>query len=81
MHRQCRAIQEEVGNLAGKGRACGNLGNCYMSLGQYAKAIELLEQHRAIAEEVDDRGPAGAGEGVRQPRVLLYVAVTVWQGH
>jgi tetratricopeptide (TPR) repeat protein len=50
---------EEVGDRAGQGKACGNLGNCYTSLGQYAKAIELHEQDRAIAEEVSDR----AGQG------------------
>jgi tetratricopeptide (TPR) repeat protein len=37
-----------------------NLGNAYVSLGDYSKAVEYHAQHLAIAKEVDDR----AGEGV-----------------
>jgi tetratricopeptide (TPR) repeat protein len=40
-----------------------NLGNCYDLLGQYAKAIELHQQARAIAEEQGDRAGQGSACG------------------
>ena len=45
---------EEVGDRAGQGKTCAVLGNCYMSLGQYDKAMKMYEQARAMAEEVGD---------------------------
>ncbi|XP_068696759.1 tetratricopeptide repeat protein 28-like [Montipora foliosa] len=45
--------------MAGEGRAYGNLGNAYCSLGNFKQAIEYHNQHLSIAKEVGDR----AGEG------------------
>jgi tetratricopeptide (TPR) repeat protein len=45
------------------GRACGNLGNCYDSMGQYRKAIELHQEDKKIAEEVGDRAGVGRACG------------------
>jgi tetratricopeptide (TPR) repeat protein len=49
----------ETGDHAGEGRAYGDLGNAYDSLGQFDTAVEFYEKHLAIALEVGDR----AGEG------------------
>jgi hypothetical protein len=54
LHEQDRVIAEEVGNRAGQGRACINLGICYDSLGQYEKATTLHEQSIMICEELGD---------------------------
>jgi hypothetical protein len=62
-----------VGDRAGQGAACGNLGICYSSLGQYAKAIELHEQDQAIAQELGDR----AGQGRSCSLFRLKIAVRV----
>ena len=35
--------------------AWGNLGNCYHRTGQYAQALELYAEARAIFEELGDR--------------------------
>ena len=37
-------IAKEIGDRGGEGRAKGNLGNCYQSLGDYRKSIEYLEK-------------------------------------
>ena len=50
---------KEIGDRAGEGRAYGNLGNAYQSLGDYQKAIEYHEKRLKIAKEIGDR----AGEG------------------
>ena len=34
---------KEVGDRAGEGRACGNLGNAYQTLGDFCKAAEYHE--------------------------------------
>ena len=52
-------IAKEIGDRAGEGRAYGNLGNAYQSLGDYRKAIEHHEIGLKIAKEIGDR----AGEG------------------
>ena len=53
-------IAIEIGDLAGKGAACGNLGGAYQSLGNYRKAIEYHEKDLKIAIESGDRGGEGA---------------------
>jgi adenine-specific DNA glycosylase len=60
LHELHLTIAEEVGDRAGPGSACGNLGVCYDhdSLGQYDKATKLHEQCQTIAEEVGN--PMGA---------------------
>ena len=52
-------IAKEIGDRAGEGRAYGNLGNTYQSLGDYQKAIEYHEKRLKVAKEIGDR----AGEG------------------
>ena len=52
-------IAKEIGGRAGEGRAYGNLGNAYQSLGDYQKVIEYHEKDLIIAKEIGDR----AGEG------------------
>ena len=61
------AILKEMGDRAGQGAAfndlakrlqaptLNDLGDCYLSLGQYAKAMELYEQALAIYKEMGDR--------------------------
>ena len=63
VHQEHKKIAEEVGDRAGVGRACFNLGNCYNRMGQYGKAIELQQEHKKIAEEVGDRAGVGAACG------------------
>ena len=54
-------IAIEIGDRAGEGRAYGNLGNAYVSLGDYRKAIEYHEKHLKISREIGDRsGERGA---------------------
>ena len=48
-----------MGDRAGEGRAFGNLGNVYHSLGDFQKAMEYYERLLKISKEVGDR----AGEG------------------
>jgi hypothetical protein len=44
-----------VGDQAGIGTACGNIGDCYFRMEQYAKATELHEEQKKTAEEVGNR--------------------------
>ena len=53
------AIAKEAGDRASEGRAYGNLGNAYESLGQFKEAIEYHKKSLSVAKEVGDR----AGEG------------------
>ncbi|XP_068675430.1 tetratricopeptide repeat protein 28-like [Montipora foliosa] len=59
-YEQDLSIAKEVGDRAGEGHAKGNLGNPYLSLGNFKRAREYYEQHLSIAKEVGDR----VGEGV-----------------
>ena len=45
--------------MAGEAKANGSLGSCYVSLGQYAKAIQHHEKHLNIATQIGHK----AGEG------------------
>ena len=56
---QALQIYRALKNRYGEGRALGNLGVAYRSLGDYAKAIEYTQQYLAIAREIKDR----LGEG------------------
>ena len=40
-------------------RACGNLGVCYESTGEHARAIALHADYKAMAEELGDRAGVG----------------------
>jgi len=55
MHEQHRAICEALGDREGVAAACGNLGNCYCSTGDYGRAREMHEQCREICEALGDR--------------------------
>jgi len=55
LHEQSRAISEELGDRAGVGRACCNLGLCYESLRQFDTAIGLLEKAKTILQEMFQR--------------------------
>ena len=59
MHEKTLVIALELGVRAAEGAAYCNLGNAYISLGQFHKAIEMHEKELAIALELGDR----AGEG------------------
>ena len=52
-------MRKRWGDKAGEGRAYGNLGNAYQSLGDFRKAIQYHELRLQIAKEVGDK----AGEG------------------
>ena len=56
-------IAEEIGDQAGEGRAHGNLGNGYHSLGDYRKAFEFHEKDLKIAKEIGDRVGGGGAYG------------------
>ncbi len=47
LHAEDKAISEELGDREGVARACGNLGTCYDSTGQYAQALELHAEFKA----------------------------------
>ena len=54
-------IAKEIGDWAGEGKAYGNLGNAYLSLGDYQKAIDYHEKRLKIAKEIGDRIGEGRG--------------------
>ena len=54
-HEKDLKIAKESGDRAGEGRAYGNLGIAYDSLGDYQKAKEYHEKHLKIAKEIGDR--------------------------
>ena len=56
-------IAIEIGDRAGEGRAHGNLGHDYYSLGHFRKAIECHENDLQIAVEIDDRAGRGRAFG------------------
>ncbi|CAH3014698.1 unnamed protein product, partial [Porites evermanni] len=51
------------GDRVGQGRAYGNLGNAYQSLGQFQQAIEYHKHCLSIAIEVGDRAGQGRAYG------------------
>ncbi|CAH3198963.1 unnamed protein product [Porites evermanni] len=52
-------MTKEVGDRAGQGRACGNLGHAYSALDDFQQAKDYYEHCLSIAKEVGDR----VGEG------------------
>ncbi|NEP76760.1 MAG: tetratricopeptide repeat protein [Okeania sp. SIO3B3] len=56
-------IAGEIGDRSEEGRALGNLGNAYWSLGEYEKAIEYHQQHLQIARKISDRSEEGRALG------------------
>ena len=67
-HERRLQIANEVGDIAGEGRAYGSLGNAYHSLGNFRRAIEYRECQLQIAKEVGDK----AGEGESYGNLILY---------
>jgi len=49
-----------VDDRAGEGRAYGNLGNVYQTLGKFHEAIEYHSESLSIAKEVGDRASEGS---------------------
>ena len=56
-------IAKEIGDRAGEGKAYGNLGNAYDSLGDSQKAIEYHKERLTIAVEIGDRASEGGAWG------------------
>jgi len=54
---------EALGDRAGVAAACGNLGNCFFSTGDYGRARELHEQTKVICEALGDRAGVGMACG------------------
>jgi tetratricopeptide (TPR) repeat protein len=63
IHSNSLAIAREIKDRQGEGRALGNLGNAYQSLGNYGKAIEYSQQWLAIARSIKDRQGEGRALG------------------
>ncbi|MEL6816072.1 MAG: tetratricopeptide repeat protein [Cyanobacteria bacterium J06598_3] len=81
MQEQHRTIALEIHDRYEEGVSLGNLGNCYVSLGYYERAIKLYEQSLKIAREISDRYGEGdaltclgsAYRDIRQiPRAFNY---------
>ena len=53
MHEEDRVICEEPWDRAGLAKACGNLGNCMCSTGEYMKAISYLKMEYGVAKELE----------------------------
>ena len=53
MHEEDRVICEEPCDRAGLAKACGNLGNCMCSTGEYMKAISYLKMEYGVAKELE----------------------------
>jgi len=60
---QALQIYRAIKNRHGEGWALGNLGIAYLSLGDYAKAIEYGEQQLTIAREIKNRQGEGTALG------------------
>lgn len=48
-------LMRDIGDVAAQGRACGNLGNTYYLLGDFAQAIHYHEERLAIARQFGDK--------------------------
>ena len=54
------AISEELGDREGVAAACCNLGDCYVGMEQYVRALELQQEAKAIFEELGYRAGEAA---------------------
>lgn len=48
------AEAKKKGDVAAEGRAYGNLGNLYFSIGDFAKALEMQTTRLEIAQQLKD---------------------------
>ncbi|KAJ8916923.1 hypothetical protein NQ315_013394 [Exocentrus adspersus] len=48
-------IMRDLGDIAAQGRACGNLGNTFYLLGDFAQAINYHEERLTIARQFGDK--------------------------
>ncbi|XP_022906171.2 G-protein-signaling modulator 2 isoform X1 [Onthophagus taurus] len=48
-------LMKDLGDVAAQGRACGNLGNTYYLLGDFAQAIKYHEERLSIARQFGDK--------------------------
>ncbi|XP_057661138.1 G-protein-signaling modulator 2 isoform X4 [Diorhabda carinulata] len=49
------ALMQDLGDVAAQGRACGNLGNTFYLLGDFAQAIHYHEERLSIARQFGDK--------------------------
>lgn len=49
------SLMREIGDVAAQGRACGNLGNTFYLLGDFAQAIHYHEERLSIARQFGDK--------------------------
>jgi tetratricopeptide (TPR) repeat protein len=60
---QTLQIAQELHDKAGQGRALGNMGSVYYSLGEYDKALEHYQQLVQVAQELHDKAGQGSALG------------------
>jgi G-protein signaling modulator 2 len=53
--RENLSLMRELGDVAAQGRACGNLGNTFYLLGDFAQAIHYHEERLSIARQFGDK--------------------------
>ena len=58
-HKQKLSIAKEAGDRDSEGKAYGNLGKAFDSLGNFKQAVQHHMQHLGIAKEVGDRAKQG----------------------
>lgn len=54
-YRENLQLMKSLGDVAAQGRACGNLGNTYYLLGDFAQAIKYHEERLSIARQFGDK--------------------------
>lgn len=54
-YRENLILMRDLGDIAAQGRACGNLGNTFYLLGNFAEAIHYHEERLSIARQFGDK--------------------------
>ena len=62
-HERHLEIAKGIGDISGEGKAYGNLGCAYRSLGDFKKAIDYHERHLEIAKGIGDISGEGKAYG------------------
>jgi len=57
MYEHALLLYSEMHDPVGQARACENLKRCYFRLGEYEKAIVLVEKDKALFKDFVDRMP------------------------